>query len=168
MITSPTIDDLLEGVIMSLDSDIMPALDQPKAQATVQMMQSLLQGIRQILPDYDATLVREHNEMNAALRDAAGALAGVDGPEADRVRARAEGLGSEPDLPPPADKEEVRLAHRARSEAIRDCLLDLDVLQREGVGAADESLTVLRAMLTPHYLNYMGTFPMAGGMLGRG
>lgn len=168
MITTPTIDDLLEGVIMALETDVMPAIDQPKAQATVQMMQSLLQGIRQILPEYEATLVREHNEMNAALRDAAAALAGVGGPEADRLRARAEGLGAEPDLPALPDKEEIRAAHRARTEAVRDCLYDLDALQREGVSEADDSLTALRAMLTPQYLNYMGTFPMAGGMLGRG
>jgi len=168
MITSPTIDDLLEGVILSLDADIMPALDQPKAQATAQMIQSLLQGIRQLLPNYEAALTQEHNEMNAALRDAAAALAGVDGPEADRMRHRADELGSEPDLPAPPDKEALRLAHRLRSEAVRDCLYDLDVLQRDGVTAADESLTVLRAMLTPHYLSYMATFPVAGGMLGRG
>jgi len=169
MITSPTIDDLLEGVILALDTDIMPALDDsPKAQASAQMMQSLLQGIRQLLPEYEASLVREHNEMNAALRDAAKELEGIEGPEADRMRERAAGIASEPDLPAPGDKEAIRAAHRARSEAVRDCIYDLDVLQRAGIAEADASLQVLRAMLTPHYLNYIGTFPMQGGMLGRG
>ena len=169
MITSPTIDDLLEGVILAIDSDLMPALTEaPKAQASAQMMQSLLQGIRQILPEYEASLVNEHNAMNQALRDAAATLDGVDGPEADRMRDRAATLGSEADLPAPMDKEAVRRAHRARAEAVRDCILDLDVLQRNGIEAADESLNMLRAMLTPQYLHYMGTFPMQGGMLGRG
>jgi hypothetical protein len=168
MITSPTIDDLLEGVIIALEADVMPALDQPKAQASVQMIQSMVQGIRQLLPVYDSSLVLEHNDMNAALRDAAQKLDGVEGPEADRVRERAATIGSEPDMAPPADAEAVRAAHRQRSEAVRDCMYDLDVLQRAGIAAADESLTVLRAMLTPHYLNYMATFPMQGGLLGRG
>lgn len=169
MITSPTIDDLLEGVILAIETDIMPALgESPKAQASAQMMQSLLQGVRQILPDYEASLVREHNEMNAALRDAAAHLDGIDTPEADRMRERAAGIASEPDLPPPADTESIRSAHRLRSEAVRDCLMDLDVLQRAGVAEADASLTTLRAMLTPHYLNYIATFPVEGGMLGRG
>lgn len=168
MITSPTIDDLLEGVILALETDVMPALDQPKAQASVQMMQSLIQGVRQLLPVYASSLVHEHNEMNEALKDAAARLDGVEGPEADRMRERAATLGSEPDLPPPPDMDAVRTAHRERTEAVRDCLYDLDVLQRNGIAAADESLTVLRAMLTPSYLQYMGTFPMQGGMLGRG
>jgi len=169
MITSPTIDDLLEGVILALDADIMPSLgDSPKAQASAQMMQSLLQGIRQLLPEYEACLVREHNEMNAALRSAAAELRGIDAPEADRMRARADGIASEPDLPAPLGKETIRAAHRLRSAAVRDCMYDLDVLQRDGIAEADASLDVLRAMLTPHYLNYMSTFPMQGGMLGRG
>ena len=168
MITSPTIDDLLEGVILALDTDVMPALDQPKAQASVQMMQSLLQGVRQLLPIYESSLVNEHNEMNAALRDAAAQLEGVDGAEADRMRERAASLGGAEDLPPPADVEAIRAAHRARAEAVRDAIIDLDVLQRNGVEQADESLATLRTMLTPHYLTYMGTFPMQGGMLGRG
>ncbi|MGZ0178639.1 MAG: hypothetical protein ACKVIQ_17370 [Acidimicrobiales bacterium] len=168
MITSPTIDDLLEGVIIALEADVLPALDQPKAQASVQMIQSILQGVRQLLPVYEPSLVLEHNEMNAALRDAAEKLADVVGPEAERVRERAATIGGEPDMAPPADAEAVRAAHRQRTEAVRDCVYDLDVLQREGIAAADESLTVLRAMLTSHYLNYMATFPMQGGMLGRG
>lgn len=168
MITSPSIDDLLEGVILAVESDIMPHLENQKAQASAQMMQSLLQGIRQLLPVYESSLVDEHNAMNAALRDAAACLDGVAAPEADRVRERAATLGAADDLPAPADMETTRLAHRERAEAVRDCMYDIDVMQREGVEAADASLDVLRAMLTPQYLQYMGTFPMQGGMLGRG
>ncbi len=168
MITSPTIDDLLEGVIMAVETDILPHLDDAKAQASAQMMQSLLQGVRQLLPGYEASLVHEHNAMNAALRDAAAVLADVSGPEADRMRERAASLGASDDLPAPTDAEQTRLAHVERSTAIRDCLYDLDVLQQAGVEAAEESLNILRAMLAPQYLHYMATFPMQGGMLGRG
>lgn len=168
MITSPTIDDMLEGVILAVETDILPHLSDPKAQASAQMMQSLLQGIRQILPGYAAGLVQEHNAMNAALRDAAAALAGIERPEADRIRERAATLGGTPDLPAPTDEEAIRLAHVERSTAVRDCLYDLDALQRDGIAAADESLTILRTMLAPQYLHYMATFPMQGGMLGRG
>ena len=168
MITSPTIDDMLEGVILAVETDILPHLADAKAQASAQMMQSLLQGVRQLLPVYESSLVEEHNAMNAALRDAAAALADVSGPEADRMRERAASLGAADDLPAPADPEQTRLAHVAPATAVRDCLYDLDVMQRAGIQAADESLTILRAMLTPQYLHYMATFPMQGGMLGRG
>jgi len=168
MITSPSIDDMLEGLILALDADIMPHLEQPKAQASAQMMQSLLQGIRQLLPVYDASLIEEHNEMNKGIREAAALVEGVSGPEADRMRARAETIAAVADLPAPLDMVEVKAAHRVRTEAVRDSLIDLDELQRAGVDAADDSLNALRAMLTPHYLRYMGTFPMQGGMLGRG
>lgn len=168
MITSPTIDDMLEGVIVAIETDILPNLDDQTAQASAQMMQSLLQGVRQLLPTYESSLVDEHNAMNAALLKAAAALAQVQGSEANRIRERASLLGAADDLPAPADVEQTRLAHRSRAEAIRDCLYDLDVMQRAGVQAADESLDILRAMLTPQYLHYMGTFPMQGGMLGRG
>ena len=168
MITSPSIDDMLEGVVVALETDILPSLSDPKAQASVQMMQSLLQGVRQLLPVYASSLVDEHNSMNEALRNAAASLASIESPAADRIRERAQTLGAADDLPPPADQEATIAAHRARGEAVRDCLYDLDELQRDGVSEADESLTILRAMLTPHYLTYMGTFPMQGGMLGRG
>lgn len=168
MITSPSIDDMLEGVVVALETDILPNLENPKAQASAQMMQSLLEGVRQLLPVYESSLVAEHNSMNEALRNAAAALASIEGPAADRVRERAATLGSAEDLPAPADPAATVAAHRARTEAVRDSLYDLDELQRDGVSEADESLTVFRAMLTPHYLHYMGTFPMQGGMLGRG
>lgn len=168
MIAMPTIDDMLEGVILALDTDILPHVQNPKAQATALMMQSLLQGIRQVLPEYAAGLVDGHNELNAGLRNAAQALEGVDGPEADRVRERAASLGAADDLPAPADVEAIRLAYQARGEAVRDCMLDLDALQRAGVGAADEALTALRTMITPGSLRVLSTFPIQGGLLGRG
>ncbi len=168
MITSPSIDDMLEGLVLALEADILPNLDNPKAQASAQMMQSLLQGVRQLLPIYESSLVTEHNAMNEALRNAAAALGSVNGAAADRIRERAATLGAAEDLPAPTDPAATVSAHRERTEAVRDCLYDLDELQRDGVSEADESLTILRAMLTPHYLNYMGTFPMQGGMLGRG
>ncbi|MGA1570217.1 MAG: hypothetical protein ACO38K_11185 [Ilumatobacteraceae bacterium] len=57
MITSPTIDQILEGVIISLADDIMPSIDNPKAAANCLMVQSLLQGVRQLLTVIDDQLV---------------------------------------------------------------------------------------------------------------
>ena len=44
MIVNPSVDQILEGVMMSLEDDIAPAVTNPKASATIQMIQSLLQG----------------------------------------------------------------------------------------------------------------------------
>jgi hypothetical protein len=74
MITSPTIDQILEGVIISLADDIMPSIENPKAAANCLMVQSLLQGVRQLLTVIDDQLVDEHNDMIAVLRRSAEAL----------------------------------------------------------------------------------------------
>jgi hypothetical protein len=77
MNTVPSIDDLLEGFIISLNNEIMPFLNNPKAVATAAMMQSLLQEVRQILPIFDVTIAEEHNQMTRTLRDVATVLGDV-------------------------------------------------------------------------------------------
>ena len=99
MITSPTIDQILEGVLIAIDDEIMPSLANPKAQATAQMMQSLIQGVRQMLPVMDAQIVDEHNGMIRALAETAAALGDVPGDAADRLRERAATLGQWDALP---------------------------------------------------------------------
>ena len=39
MNTNPSIDSMLEALILGIDDDILPALESPKAQATAVMMQ---------------------------------------------------------------------------------------------------------------------------------
>lgn len=168
MNTTPSIDDLLAGVIMGIDDDILPALGNPKAQATAVMMQSILQGIRQLLPVHDSHLVDEHNAMTTVLRDAAELLGDTTGPPADRIRDRASTLGQRADLPAPMDTSAAVSAHRELSHALEATMTDLDELQRDGATAADEALGVVRAHLAPRFLRDVGTFAVGEGFVGRG
>ena len=168
MFSSPSVDDLLEGLIGALQDDIVPSVSNAKAYATALMMQSVLQEIRQVLPVLDGYLVDEHNAMTRTLRAAADALAGVNGTEADRVRARADGVGSRADLPAPLDAAEVIAAHRSLGEAIVANMIDLDVLQRAGDARADTALQAIRAHLGPRYVRDVQTIMVGPGMIGRG
>ena len=168
MNTSPSIDDMLAGVIMGIDDDLLPALSNPKAQATAVMMQSILQGVRQLLPVHDAHLVDEHNAMTTVLRDAASSLGDVTGPAADRVRERASTLGQLDDLPPVLDRDAVSQTHRELGHALEATMVDLDELQRAGETAADDALQVVRVHLAPRFLRDVGTFSVGEGFVGRG
>jgi hypothetical protein len=169
MNTSPSADDTLAAVIMAIDDEILPALGNPRAQATAVMIQSLLQGLRQTLPVYDRFIVDEHNAMTAVLRDAAAALGHLDGPAADRVRDRAGTLGQWPDLPMPDDPAVARAAHRQLSQALGATMVDLDELQRSGVApAADEALQLVRAHLGPRFVRDVQTAAVGEGFVGRG
>jgi hypothetical protein len=170
MNSSPGLDGLLEGVIFAIRDDLMPNLD-PKSQASAAMMQSILQAVRQILPVYDAAMIEEHNDMTRTLRDAAAQLAGVAGPEADRIRERAATLGQRADLPAPADRTAVSAAHTELGRALEANIADLDVVQRAGgagAEAADAALNAVRAHLAPRYLRDYATFSVGAGFLGRG
>ncbi len=172
MMTSPTIDDLLEGVILGIQDELVPNLVGPKAQAMASMMQSILQGVRQLLPVYNEYLIDEHNAMTRTLQAAAANLAGVGGPEADRIRASASGVGQLADIATLPDMDVVKSQHRSLTAAFETAIADLDVLQRAGgpeADAANEALNTLRAHLGPRYVRDTETFIIAGsGMIGRG
>ncbi len=171
MNTSPGPDGLLEGVIIGLQEEVLPFLSNEKAHATVAMMQSILQGVRQMLPVYDAYLVDEHNSMTATLRSAAAALQDVLGPEADRMRERADTLGQIADLPAPADRAALIDTHTRLGRALEASILDLDVLQRAGGApavAADEALAVIRGHLAPRVRRDAQVILADAGMIGRG
>lgn len=168
MNTVPTIDDLLEGFIVSLSNEIMPYLSNPKAVATAAMMQSLIQEIRQVLPVFDKAIAEEHNQMTQTLRAIGATLSGVNGPEADRIRERVSTLGALADVPMPVDQAPVRAAHKALGYALQDTLSDLDILQRAGESKADEALQVLRGYLMPTIMNHVAAISVGGGMVGRG
>lgn len=171
MNTAPSPDDLIEGAILGIANELMPFLENPKAVAIAQMVQSVLQSARQQLAVYDAALVAEHNDMTRTLRAAAEALTGVDHPSADRVRERAATLGATPDLPAPLDRPTVMAAHRTLGFALQDCLGDLDAIQRAGgddAARADAALLAIRGHLGPRYVGDMQAAMVGAGFIGRG
>ena len=168
MNTSPSIDDILMGLIYAISEELMPNLANPKAQATAAMMQSLIQELRQMVPVYDSYIVDEHNAMTKVLRDTAGALEGVSGASADAVRERAKTLGTLADVPAPMDREKVLAAHRQLGKALEQTIIDLDVLQRAGDTRGDLALDIVRAHLAPRYARDIATVVAGAGMIGRG
>ncbi|MEM7286045.1 MAG: hypothetical protein AAF480_06815 [Actinomycetota bacterium] len=168
MNTSPSIDDLLAGVIQALGDQVLPALTDAKAQATAAMSQSLLQTVRQLLPVYDRCLVEEHNDMIQVLQDASAALAGIDAEAAQRIAATAASEGARDEIPTPPDRDAVIAGHRALTTALGDVVRDLDELQRAGIDQADDALDIVRTHLGPRYLRDAATVTVGGGMIGRG
>jgi hypothetical protein len=168
MLTAPSIDDLLEGVIIGLQNEIIPALSNPKDIATAGMMQAVIQQVRQTLANFDIYLADEHNGMTETLRKVAAELGGATGPEADAIRTRAATLGARPNLPIPLPRAEVAAAHNELGDALVDTLTDLDTLQRAGNSAADRALEILRAHWGPRYKRDVETMLVGAGMIGRG
>ena len=170
MMTSPGIDALIEGVIVGIGNELMPFLSNEKAQASAAMMQSLLQGVRQLLPVYDQVLINEHNAMASTLRSAALLLNGVVGPEADAIRARANAEGQRADFPDTVVISDVAAGHRALGQALEASLSDLDVIQRAGgsdAAKADAALAEIRTYLAPSYVNLYQLMTVGDGFLGR-
>lgn len=165
MNTSPSIDDLLEGVIKVLGEEVLPSVADPKPQASTAMAMSLLQSVRQLLPVYDGYLVEEHNAMIEVLHNTAAALGDADPDTAQRIAARAR--NREP-FPAPVDREAVMEGHRALTLALADTMRDLDELQRADIAEAHAALDVVRAHLGPRYLRDAATIVVEGGMVGRG
>jgi len=99
MNTTPSIDELLEGLIFALSDEILPYLNNEKSQATAVMMQSVIQEIRQLLPVFDAYVAQEHNEMTKVLRDVASLVGDIDSDAALRISERGATLGAVADVP---------------------------------------------------------------------
>ena len=168
MMTKPLVDDLLEGLIVALENEIIPFISSPKAQSTGLMMQSIIQEIRQILPVFDTYIAIEHNQMTQVLKDMSAAIEGVSGPEADRIRDRAKSLGSRPDVVVPQDQIPIRASHRELGFALQDNMTDLDVLQRAGETKADAALQILRTHIMPRIVRDVETLTVGAGVAGRG
>jgi len=166
--TSPSIDQMLEGVLISISTDIIPNLVNPKAHASAQMMQSVIQGVRQLLPVYDQYLAEEHNQMMEVLREVAGAIDGSTGSAADRIRERATTLGAGDDVPIPLDRDVVMAAHRELGFALQETMVDLDELQRAGEDDADAALDIVRGHMGPRIMRDVQTFLVGDALLGRG
>jgi len=159
---------MLEGVLISINSDIVPNLVNPKAHASAQMMQSIIQGIRQLLPVYDQYLAEEHNEMMEVLRRVADTIDGSTGSATDRIRERANTLGAGDEVPIPLEREVVMAAHRELGFSLQATMIDLDELQREGNADADAALDVVRGHLGPRLVRDVQTFLVGDALLGRG
>lgn len=168
MMTKPLVDDLLEGLIIALENEIIPFITSPKAQSTGLMMQSIIQEIRQILPVFDTYIAIEHNQMTQVLKDMSAAIEGVSGPEADRIRDRAKTLGVRPDVVVPADQAPIRESHRELGYALQENMTDLDALQRAGEAKADVALQILRSHLMPRIVRDVETLTVGAGVAGRG
>ena len=171
MNNSPSVDDLLEGVIVGIQNELMPYLSNDRALASGAMMQSLLQMVRQLLPVRLGYVIDEHNDMTRVLCSVAEHLVTVSGPEADRARERASTLGQQADLPAAPDQAAINDAHLELSRALEATIADLDVIQRGGgpaAVAADGALDEVRAHLAPRYLRDSVTIQAGDGFLGRG
>ncbi len=159
---------MLEGVLISISADIIPNVANPKAQASAQMMQSIIQGIRQLLPVYDQYLAEEHNQMMELLRNVAVQLDGTPGEAADRIRDRASTLGAGDEVPIPLDPAVVMAAHRELGFAVQATMIDLDELQRDGSTDAHAGLETIREHMGPRLVRDVQTFIAGDALVGRG
>lgn len=159
---------MLEGVLISISTDIIPNVVNPKAHASAQMMQSIIQGIRQLLPVYDQLLAEEHNEMMEVLRDVAARLDDSSGEVVERIRLRATTLGAGDEVPVPLDRDTVMASHRELGFALQATVADLDDLQRDGNSDADAGLEILRGHMGPRLVRDVQTFLVGDALVGRG
>ncbi|HEX6032426.1 MAG TPA: hypothetical protein VFY90_13420 [Tepidiformaceae bacterium] len=168
MYSRPSIDDVLDAVSVSLMNDVMPNVTSEKAQTAVVMMQALLQQAKQVVHVEQQLMAAEHNEMTAALRNVGAIIGESAGAEADRIRGRAQQLGSIPDLAPLPAWEELSSAYQDLSQALVDTIDDLDGLIRVGNPVGEQALLRLREHLGPRTAREFGTYTVGAGMAGRG
>ncbi|GEM_PF-542072 len=169
MNSSPSIDNLIEGVIHAIGDELLPNLgDSPKAQATAAMAQSVLQGVRQMLEVADQNIALDHNEMVAAFRQMADDLGEAEGDAADRVRERCAQYGAVAEVPAPPDREAIMATHLELGHALEATLPDLDELIRAGEERGQTALDTLRAHLAQRYQRDAAAIIVGEGMIGRG
>jgi hypothetical protein len=168
MYAKPTIGDLIEGVIISLNRDVMPYVQGEKAPVAVQVIQGVLVNVAQRAAMEIPVVLAEHNEMTAVFRDMAAILGDTPGPEAERIRERAATLGERADLPLIPSLDELFATYGVLSRALVDSIDDLDILIREGSDAAGEALLRLREHTGPRVAREFAANVAGAGMVGRG
>jgi hypothetical protein len=168
MWTSPSTTELIEGILISLNKDILPELQSQKAQTSAVMIQVLLQSIAQKAPVEQQMMAREHNDMTATLRDIATIMGDSPRPAAERIRQRAKDLGQRPDMAEIPSYETISTDHFELSTSLVRTLDDLDELIRGGDETAQKALLRLRAHLGPRTMQEFGTYIVGAGMAGRG
>lgn len=168
MYTRPSPGDIIDGVIASLNRDIMPELTSQKAVVAVIMMQTLLEGVKQRVPVEVQLMAAEYNEMAALYRQMGATIAGSSGPAAEHIRNRAATLGARAELPTVPVYGELLAGYREFSEGLIATLDDLDVLIRSGDARGEAALQELRAYLGTRMASEFTTYVSGAGMAGRG
>lgn len=168
MITRPSTDDVLEGIIISLQNDILPEVQSDRARVTIQVMQALLQFVRQRVPVEQQIIAEEHNAMTALLRQLPNLVGEGGGLAGERIRARAETLGALPDLPTLPPSEELYASYRELSEALVETIDDLYELQASGHPGVQEAFAAVRSYLAVRAARDFQTYIVGAGMAGRG
>lgn len=168
MLTNPTPDKLLEGVIIALQQDILPNLTNEKAQVVAVMMQAVVQQVRQVMPNYLGSLAVEHNNMARVLTDIGAIIGESPGDAADRIRERGAAAANIEAIAPVPALDDVIGAHRALGNQLVDTMRDLDTLIRAGNEQAEAALQRMRAHLGPRAANDFMTYVVGAGMAGRG
>jgi hypothetical protein len=166
--TSPTTDDLIEGVIIALQQDILPECTSQKAQVSVVMAEATLQMVRRMIPVQLQYLCEEHNQMAALFREIGDLIGETPGPEADRIRELAQKFGARAEFPTVPPSEEVVAGHRDLTQGLVEVMRDLDALICQGSDAAEEALGRFRAHAGPRIARDFGTLVVGAGMAGRG
>jgi len=147
MYTRPSIVDLLESVMVSLERDLAGAIQSGHAKAKLAMLQATLGFAIQRVQNELPLLVAEHNELTALHRQLATMLRENSADAAARVRQRGDELGGRADVSLPFTPQEIAAACHAMSEGLIATLDDLDELVRAGDKQADELLQAVRAYL---------------------
>lgn len=168
MWTTPSTNDLIESILISLNNDVAPDVRSDRAKTSLGMIQALLTCIAQRTPVEQQLMAAEHNQMTATIRDVAALTASASGPAAARIQERARTLGAMPDLAPIPAWEDIWTSHRELSSGLVSTLDDLDELLRGGDEAAERALGRLREHLGPRTAIEFATYVAGAGMVGRG
>lgn len=168
MYVKPSVEDFLDAVNVTLTNEIAPELQSEKAQVSLAMIQSILQCAKQIAHAEQQIMAVEHNEMTAMFRDVGAIIGESAGPEADRLRKRAQDLGGRSELQPIPSWQELSGAYNELSAALVETISDLDTLIRSGNSAGQEALLRVREHLGPRTAREFATYTVSAGMVGRG
>ncbi len=167
MYSTPSIADVIEGIQVSLQNDILPEVHSQNAQVAVVMIQALLQTIVQRYPVEQQLMAAEHNDMTQTLRDVA-AIVNSPSEAAIAIRKRGKSLGGRPDYAPIPGNAEIVEAHRELSQAIIDTITDLDTMLRDGDEVAGKALQRVRQHAAARTVQEFGIYTIGAGMAGRG
>lgn len=167
MYSTPSIADVIEGIQVSLQNDILPEVHSQNAQVAVVMIQALLQTIVQRYPVEQQLMAAEHNDMAQTLRDVA-AIVNSPSEAAISIRKRGEALGSRPDYPAIPTNAEIVDSHRELSQAIVDTITDLDTMLRDGDEVAGKALQRVRQHAAARTVQEFSIYTIGAGMAGRG
>lgn len=147
MYTTPSIKEMIEIAMRSLDRDVAPELTTSRARVCLELAQSLLQVAKQRIDQERVLLIAEHNEMTALYRTCTVLLQGSAGAAAERIAQRAARLGGISNLPLPLSDTALADAHRQLSVGLVETLTDLDELIGSNAAGANEALQSIRAHL---------------------